>query len=175
MKVQHVTRMHSSGMRTARLLSVSQHALLRGVCASQHALGREVYPSMHWVGGRGCVYPSMHCPGGVCPVSVCRGVSAWGNVCPGVCVYCGCLPLVLGGVVDTPSLWTEWQTGVKTLPNKDNKEWMRDVLLPSTIYLLYLPDVYVIMMSKDRCESMIIQRQPQSIWYNHSQIQGIKI
>ena len=34
--------MHLSGMRTARLLTVSQHALGRGVC---------VYPSMHWPGG----------------------------------------------------------------------------------------------------------------------------
>ena len=32
--------MHSSGMRTVRLLTVSQHAL-----------GRGVYPSMHWAGG----------------------------------------------------------------------------------------------------------------------------
>ena len=34
--------MHSSGMRTARLLTVSQHALGRGVCVSQHALGRGI-------------------------------------------------------------------------------------------------------------------------------------
>ena len=34
------TKMHSSRMRTARLLTVSQHAL-----------GRGVYPSMHWAGG----------------------------------------------------------------------------------------------------------------------------
>ena len=53
--------MHSSRMRTACLLTVSQHALGGGggLCVSQHALGR----------------------GGVCP-----------------------------------RLWTEWQTGVKTLP-----------------------------------------------------------
>ena len=42
--------MHSSGMHTARLLTVSQHALDRGC----------VYPSMHWAGG---VYPSMHWAG----------------------------------------------------------------------------------------------------------------
>ena len=35
------TRMHSSGMRTLRLLTVSQHALHKG----------SVYPSMHWAGG----------------------------------------------------------------------------------------------------------------------------
>ena len=36
------TRMYSSGMRTARLLTISQHALHRGVCpggVSQHAMG----------------------------------------------------------------------------------------------------------------------------------------
>ena len=30
--------MHSSGMRTARFLTVSQHALDGGVCVSQHTL-----------------------------------------------------------------------------------------------------------------------------------------
>ena len=84
--------MHSSRMRTARLLTVSQHEL--------HG-GGGVYPSMHWVEG---VYASMHWAGGgvsqhalgggVCP-GVCvsqhalgrgvsaRVVSAWGGVCPG--------------------------------------------------------------------------------------------
>ena len=77
------TRMHSSGMHTARLLTapqhvlhgegcipawtwgVFQHALPRAGCVSQHALGvsiractdQRVYPSMHCLG----VYPSMHC------------------------------------------------------------------------------------------------------------------
>ena len=37
------TRMHSSGMRAARLLTVSQHAL-RGRCVSQHELGRGGLP-----------------------------------------------------------------------------------------------------------------------------------
>ena len=54
------TRMHSSGIRTARLLTVSQHALRRGG-VSQHALGRGVcIPACT---GQG-VYPSMHCEGG---------------------------------------------------------------------------------------------------------------
>ena len=48
---------------------------------------------MHWA-GTGCVYPQ-HALG--------RGVSAQGR----------CLS---GGVWQTPSLWTEWQTGVKSLP-----------------------------------------------------------
>ena len=71
------TRMHSSGMCTACLLAISQHALHRGGvcitvctgqggCVSQHALGRGVYPSMHWVGR---------------------------------CLPGGCLPLVPGGCI----------------------------------------------------------------------------
>ena len=87
-----ITRMHYSRMRTARLLTVSQHALGRGgVC--QHVLERGMYPSMHWAGG--CVYPSMHWAGGVSalPGGVCRGMSAQRGICPegglpGVCV-CG--------------------------------------------------------------------------------------
>ena len=82
------------------------------------------------------VYPSMHWAGGVCPEGVSAwGVSAQGGVCPeGVSAWEGCLPrgdvsghggLVVslqGGFIpactgaDTPPLWTEWQTGVKTLP-----------------------------------------------------------
>ena len=34
--------MHSSGMHTTRLLTISQYALGRGGCVSQHALGRGV-------------------------------------------------------------------------------------------------------------------------------------
>ena len=88
--------MHSSRRRTACLLTVCQHALHRG----------SMYPSMHcaegvcitaFIGqGEGCL------PGGCLPGGVCCGGSARG-VCPGEGV---CLPL----------LWTEWQTGVKTLP-----------------------------------------------------------
>ena len=66
--------MHSSGMRTARLLTVSQHALRKGG-VSQHALGRGV-----------CI-PACTGPGGVCISTctgqggVCWGVSAQGGVC----------------------------------------------------------------------------------------------
>ena len=57
--------MHSSGMRAARSLAVSQHAL-----------GRGVYPNMHWPAGV-CI-PA--CTGqGVC-ISAC---TAHGGVCPG--------------------------------------------------------------------------------------------
>ena len=59
--------MHSSKMCTARLLTVSQHAL-----------GRGVYPSIHWAGAvcpGGCV-----CLGGVCPGVSTHGMSAQGCV-----------------------------------------------------------------------------------------------
>ena len=69
------TRMHSSGMRTARLLTASQHALHRGCIPACTAQG--VYPSMHWAGG--------FCPWGcTCPgVSAQGGVPAWGCSCLG--------------------------------------------------------------------------------------------
>ena len=77
-----VTRLHSSRMLTARLLTVSQHALRKRVSAQRG----------------GCL------PGG--------------DVCPGGGVVCG-----------SPQLWTEWQTGVKTLPCPDfvagsNNTWI---------------------------------------------------
>ena len=70
------TRMRSSMMRTARLLTVSQHALGRGegVCIPART-------------GQGGVYLSMHWAWGVC-IPACTGqgrVSAQGGVCPGVC------------------------------------------------------------------------------------------
>ena len=113
-------------MRTARLLTVSQHALRRGGAVSQHALGRQgVYPSMHWAGvcvwgclaggvsGQGvstqgsvsgwCLPRGGVCPGGCLP----RGVSAQGGVCWGVSAGDVC-PLGVcqgvsdqGGVADT--------------------------------------------------------------------------
>ena len=69
-KLLVITSMHSSGMRTAYLLTIFQHALGWG----------DVYPSMHWAGGGLCL------PGG-CMYA--QGVSAWGclprggGVCPG--------------------------------------------------------------------------------------------
>ena len=86
-KLYYETRMYSSGMRTARLLTVSQHALRRGVCilsctgqggVSQHALDR------------GCV-----CPEGVSA----RGFSPHGGVCLGGCLAGGFV--CPGGVADT--------------------------------------------------------------------------
>ena len=41
------TRLHSSRMRPARLLTVPQHALQGGVSALGVS-AREVYPSIHW-------------------------------------------------------------------------------------------------------------------------------
>ena len=82
------TRMHSSGMRTTRLLTVSQHALRRGVSAWG--------VSSQW---------------GVCPRGgLARGVClwSWGSLAQGEC-----LPLVRGGMcipacdgADIP-LWTD--------------------------------------------------------------------
>ena len=73
-----LTRMHSSRMRTAGLLTVSQHALGRGVCIP--ACTRQgVYPSMHLAGvclPKGGVCPRWRMPGGVSAGR--RGV------CPGV-------------------------------------------------------------------------------------------
>ena len=114
--------MHSSGMHTACLLTVSQHALGRGcvciqhalgmggVCVSKHALGRGV--SQHAL-GRGVYIPACTgqgmsargCPpGGVSPGVSAKGVSAQEGVCLGASVWesaqgvfaWGCLPR--GGV-----------------------------------------------------------------------------
>ena len=86
--------MHSSRMRTTRLLTVSQDALRRGsiptctgwggVCINTcTGWGVCVYPYMHWAGGvcipactrQGGVYSSMHWA---------VGVSAWGVSAQGV-------------------------------------------------------------------------------------------
>ena len=84
-----LTSMHSSRMRTACLLTISQHALCRGG-VSQHALGRGV-----------CI-PACTGQGSVCPGGVCLGVQGCvhrGGVCPGgmsaqglVSSHGGCLP-----------------------------------------------------------------------------------
>ena len=55
------TRMHSSEIRTARLLSVSLHALHRGCLTGGVSAQEGVYPG-------GCVCPK---EGGVCPRGVC--------------------------------------------------------------------------------------------------------
>ena len=43
-----LTRMHSSGMRTARLLTVSEHALGRGVSAQGVCVPRGCLPGDVW-------------------------------------------------------------------------------------------------------------------------------
>ena len=91
----YTTSVHSSRMRLAHLLTVSQNALCNGgVCIPACT-------------GRGCVSVLGRClPKGVSAQGVC--------VCPGVC---GRHPP--GPEADTPPptpLWTEWQTGVKSLP-----------------------------------------------------------
>ena len=57
------------------------------------------------------------CPGGCLP----RRMSAQGGVCPGGCLPRGVCPgrgcwVSAQGIYQTPPLWTEWQTDVKTLP-----------------------------------------------------------
>ena len=71
------TRMHSSGMRTSRLLTVSQHALGVGVCTPA-CTGQGVCVSQHALGRGWCVSPSMHWAGGCIPACTGQGVSAQG-------------------------------------------------------------------------------------------------
>ena len=88
------TRMHSSGIHTAHLLTVSHHALDRG-CVFQHALGRRCVcipactgqgMSAQGVSTLGCLSGGVY-PGGC----LSKGVSAEGGVCPegGVCLRDG--------------------------------------------------------------------------------------
>ena len=94
-------------MRTARLLTVSQHALPRGVSAREEGrcLPKGCLP--RWVCPSGCL-PRGCAQGGVCPTGVLR----W------------CVSLTGGCVADTPQTRgrhtpreeNDWQTGVKTLP-----------------------------------------------------------
>ena len=75
------TRLHSSGMHPACLLTISQHALLREGCTCPGGL---YLP-------RGCTCLGVYLPGGV-PAQG-RGVPAWGKGCTclggGVCTYQG--------------------------------------------------------------------------------------
>ena len=78
-------------MHTARLLTVSQHALRRG-CVSQHALGKGCLPWWVYLSRRGCT-----CPGGVPAQGVyLPGVYLpRGCTCPGGCTCLGVY--LLGG------------------------------------------------------------------------------
>ena len=74
-------------MRYARLLTVSQYALRRGV-------------STLWVSARGCLPKGDVCLGVSAQGAVCLGVSTWGRLPGGClsrgCLYRGCLSLVPG-------------------------------------------------------------------------------
>ena len=102
-----------------------------GGCTPKCTGQRDVYPRMHWPGG---VYPSMHWAGECIPkctgqgwcvsqIALGRGVSTQGMcVCPGGWCLAGGVS-GQGGVYPSmhlgrypPPPWTEWQTGVKTLP-----------------------------------------------------------
>ena len=87
--------MHSSGMCTAHLLTISQHALHRG-CVSQHALGRGMCVSQHALDRAMCI--SQHALGrGVCiPACTGQGVcipacTGQGGVYPSM-HWAGCVP-----------------------------------------------------------------------------------
>ena len=135
------TRMHSSGMRTARLLTVSQHPLRRSVCIPacigqgmciQHALGRGCL-SQHARGGgflpRGVSAQEVSpqgggvCPEGVCPAGVCLGgVSAQ-----------GCIPACIGADIPRGQTDTcENVTFANFLSEKEKKFW-RNVALKNLV------------------------------------------
>ena len=107
-------------MRTARLLTVSQHALMGGVPAQGGvpAWGCTcpggVVPAQGGLPDRGCTCWECTCPGGcTCPgVYLPRGVYLPGGV-PAWEVY---LPRGVPAQVLPAHLWTEWQTGAKILP-----------------------------------------------------------
>ena len=83
------TRMHSSRMRTACFLTISQDALAEGCLPGGVCSGG--------VSAQGGCLPRQGClPGGVCS----GGVSAQGGVCPGGVCPGGCLPR--GVCLDTP-------------------------------------------------------------------------
>ena len=90
--------MHSSRVRTARSLLYGGGLCPGGLCLAEGSLS-----------SRG-----ISVQGGLCPVgSLSRG--SLGGLCPGGSISRGFS--VLGGLPDrTPPLWTESQTGVKTLP-----------------------------------------------------------
>ena len=154
--------MHSSRVRTARLLTVSQHAvgvpawgvyLPRGGCTRPGGctcLGGGVT-------ARGCTCLGVYLPWGV-PALGCTclgylsrgctwlgGIPAWGYLpggvpaegftCPGWCTCPG------GTCPCTPPLWTEWQTGAKILPSPKlrlravniNKKWSLVVTLRGNV------------------------------------------
>ena len=119
------TRMHSSRMLTGHSLTVCQsllhgeggRCLLQGVCSrGEGGLLQGGVSTRGGVGGLGGVYSQGGC---VCSGGVCFRGSVYSG--GGVSALGGCL--LLGGFVasqhalrQTPPLWTESQTPVKTLP-----------------------------------------------------------
>ena len=91
-------------MCTTHLLTISQHALGRGVYTSMHWAGEGVYPSMHWAGG--CVPQHLLGRGCVCTGDVCLGVSSWGVSAQGVSAW-GCVADILPRKRGRPPLWTD--------------------------------------------------------------------
>ena len=138
------TRMHSSRMRTARLLPVSPSMhCSRGctwswgcTCPEGGVPAPGAVPARGRTSLEGVPAWGVYLPGGVC---ILGGVPAWGCTCLGVYLVLGGY-LLLGDVpargvapawggctcprgvpacgvpTQVPPLWTEWQTGVKILP-----------------------------------------------------------
>ena len=97
--------MHSSRMRTARLLTVSKHALRKGGC-----LPREECVCSGGV----CLPREVSAQGSVCPLAVsARGMSAQGRVCSGGVCSGGSAQGVCGR---PPCEQNDRQIGVKALP-----------------------------------------------------------
>ena len=127
------TRMHSSGMCTARLLTVSQHALRKGlsaqgsvcqggVCSGGVSAPEGCLPRGCLTRGclpRGCLpmgslLSGVSAQGGVCPGGVCLGGVCRGGVCLGGCLPRGCLPSGVSALGDVSQhamgqtlLWTD--------------------------------------------------------------------
>ena len=75
--------MHSSGMRTARLLTVSQYAVPEGVYLPEGVPARGV-PALGVYLVRGCTCRGVLARGGIClGGGTCPGVPAWGMYLPG--------------------------------------------------------------------------------------------
>ena len=125
--LHNYTRMHSSRMRTARLLPVSPSMHCPGGVPGPGGWGlpgpgectwsregvpcpKGLYLVLGGVPGLECTWSREGVPGP-------RGLYLVWGVPGGVYLIPGGVPGPGGGICpDTPPMWTEWQTGVKILP-----------------------------------------------------------
>ena len=129
--------MHSSGMRTARLLTVSQHILHRGcipACTRQRSVSAQrgctcpggCLPGVYLPGGCTCPRGVVYLPGGV-PAQECTCPGGLylpgGCTCPGGVPAPGCVPAQGVSIpacigADSPPLWTDkhlWKNNLRKL------------------------------------------------------------